>query len=99
MNIIRNSDGSVLQQSRNLSGIRRYVSNHSIKVLAVDEIEHGAGKLSILFNDGSSFEVNFGNYDTLLLFISRWRNVYGASLLVNGVDSGVITKNHPALTS
>jgi hypothetical protein len=50
MNVIRDRDGRVIQQSRNLAGIRRYVSNHLKKLIAVDRIRNNEGQLSILFS-------------------------------------------------
>ena len=36
-------------------------------------------KLSILFENGCSFETNFASYTVLNGFVRRWRNVHGAA--------------------
>jgi hypothetical protein len=95
---IRDRDGNVIIQSRNLAGIRRYVGGHTpplIKVLDVSEIGDTEGKLCILFVNGCSFETNFVSYSVLKGFISRWRNVYGSPLTVNGQPAGVISNRNP----
>jgi hypothetical protein len=95
---IRERDGNVISKSRNLAGIRRYVGGHTaplIKVLDVSEIAHNEGKLCILFENGSSFETNFASYSVLKGFVSRWRNVYGAPLTVNGQPEGVVSARNP----
>jgi hypothetical protein len=91
MNVIRNKDGEVIQRSRNLAGIRRFVGSRLIKVLAVDRIEDGEGKLMILFENGDSYETNFASFTVLADFVRRWRNVYGAPLLIGGKDAGMVS--------
>jgi hypothetical protein len=98
MMCIRDRDGNVISKSRNLAGIRRHVSGHtppSIKVLDVSEIAHNEGKLCILFENGCSFEANFASYSVLKGFVSRWRNVHGAPLTVNGQTAGVVSSSNP----
>jgi hypothetical protein len=98
MMFIRDRDGNVISQSRNLAGIRRYVSGHTpavIKVLDISEIGIGEGKLSILFENECSFETNFASYSVLKGFVSRWRNVYGAPLTVNGQPAGKVSTHNP----
>jgi hypothetical protein len=90
MLVIRDRDGSAVRQSRNLRGIRTYVGKNLVKVLAIDRLANGEGKLLILFDNGHSFETNFADYTVLRDFVRRWRNVYGAPLRVNGKDAGII---------
>ena len=94
---IRDRDGNVIGRSRNLRGIRRYVSSHLVKALAVDRVGNGEGKLLILFDDGSSYETNFASFSVLLGFVRRWRNVYGAPLRVNGQDAGTVSAQNMLL--
>lgn len=94
---IRDKDGCVIQRSQNLAGIHRYVSNHIIKVLSVDEIAEGEGKLCILFDNGASYETNFASFVVLKMHVRQWRNVYGAPLLVNGKDCGKVSYKNEAL--
>jgi hypothetical protein len=100
--VIRDKDGNVVQRSRNLAGIRRYVGGHTpplIKVLAIDRIgvKNLEGKLMILFENGNSYETNFGDFGVLAGFVARWRNVYGAPLRVNGEDCGKVSYDNPKL--
>ena len=98
MMFIRDRDGNVISQSRNLAGIRRYVGGHTpplIKVLDISEIGAGEGKLCILFENECSFETNFASYSVLKSFVSRWRNVHGAPLTVNGQPAGVVSTSNP----
>jgi hypothetical protein len=95
---IRDRDGNVISQSRNLAGIRRYVSGRTppvIKVLDVSEIGAGEGKLCILFENGCSFETNFASYTVLKGFVNRWRNIRGAPLTVNGQPAGKVSTHNP----
>lgn len=97
MDLIRDRDGNVIQRSRNLAGIRRYVGKHIIKTLDVSTVGYDEGKLSILFDDGASFEANFASYDVLTDFVRRWRNVRGATLTVNGQPAGDVSSNNPPM--
>lgn len=90
MNVIRDRNGNIIQRSQNLAGIRRYVGKHAVKVLSITGLQYEAGKLCILFENGASYETNFASFDVLRDFVARWRNVYGAPLIVNGVACGVV---------
>ena len=95
--IIRDSEGKAINTSRNLRGIRRYVGQNLIKVLSIDAIAKGEGKLMILFDNKASFETNFASFNVLRDQVRQWRNVYGAPLRVNGVDCGKVSKDNAAL--
>ena len=98
MMCIRDRDGKVISEFRNLAGIRRYVGGHTpplIKVLDVSEIAHSEGKLCILFANGCSFETNFASYSVLKGFVNRWRNVHGSPLTVNGQPAEVVSNRNP----
>lgn len=96
---IRDTDGNVVSRSRNLRGIRTYVSKTTnlISVLSIDRLAHDEGKLMILFSNGDSYETNFASFDVLKGFVRRWRNVYGAPLRVNGYVSACVSKDNPRL--
>jgi hypothetical protein len=98
MEVIRNADGAIIQRSSNLAGIRRYSGRHLIKTLAIDRDGEWGGKLSILFDDKSSFETQFASFDVLREFVRRWRNVHGAPLVVNGEACEVVSYDHPQLS-
>ena len=80
MEVIRDRDGNVISRSRNMRGIRRYVSDRIIKRVAIGEIGNREGKLMILFEDGSSYETNFASWGVLRQTVRQWRNLYGAPL-------------------
>ena len=97
---IRDRDGNVIRQSRNLAGIRRYVGGlHPpiIKTMDISQVGDNEGKLSILFEQGQSYETNFPCFVSLALFVRGWRNVYGAPLTVNGEPSGKVNSDHVLL--
>lgn len=98
METIRDKNGKVIRKSRNLRGIREYVSSTKspIKLLAIDRI-YGGGKLCILFEDGTNYETNFADYSILKHFVRRWKNAYGAPLLINTAPSGIVEFKNPAL--
>lgn len=96
METIRDKNGDIIQQSRNLAGIRRYVGKNLIKTLDVCLLDgEGTGQLSILFDNACSFQTNFASYQILCNFVRNWRNVYGAPLSINGVASGKVCKSNP----
>ncbi len=99
---IRDKDGAVIGRSRNLAGIRRYVSKHSVRTLAIHKLDVQGmtpdGWLRILFDDGASYETVFASFEVLRDFVRRWRNVYGTPLLVNGAEAGEVGMNNPALS-
>lgn len=100
MEVIRDTFGNVIHRSKNLSGIRRYVGGSHprlIKILAINRVGDDEGKLCILFEDRSSFETNFFSFDCVKRMVRNWRNVYGARLVVNGVDAGEVGYRNPAL--
>ncbi len=93
MNVIRDKDGNAVQRSKNLRGIRAYVGKHIVKTLDVSEVGSGEGKLSILFDNGCSFETTFASLTVLRLFVSQWRNAYGAPLTLDGKPAGIVSPN------
>lgn len=106
MNVIRNADGEVIRQSRNLRGIREYMGHNRVKVMSIDPMRQptlasltdtSGGKLCILFVDGSSFEANFASYTVLRDWVRRRRNAYGSTLRVAGEDAGTVSYRNPHL--
>lgn len=90
MPVIRDADGNVIQRSKNLAGIRRYVGSLRppiIKTLDMSEIGDEEGKLSILFENGNTFETNFASFKVMKEFVYRWRNIWGAPFSINGCPS------------
>jgi hypothetical protein len=97
--LIRDRDGSIIGRSRNLAGIRKYVGGRSapiIKILDVSHVGQWDGMLSIMFEDGTSFQTEFASYSVMVDFVRRWRNVHGAPLTIDGASAGVVSKTNPA---
>jgi hypothetical protein len=94
---ILDKDGDIVSKSKNLRGIREYVSDNIIKILDISEIGISEGLLSIYFESGNSYQANFASFEVLKNFVRNWRNTYGARLLVNGIVSGKIEYNNPNL--
>jgi len=102
MPVVKNADGEVVQRSRNLAGIRQYVAGkhglyRPIERLSIIERDGGAGRLYIQFENGCTYETDFASWAVLKQWVRRWRNVYGSPLLVNGVYSGTVSSDNPAL--
>ena len=111
MEQILDKNGKVIRTSQNLRGILTYVSElrrewdcftprfggNPIKVLSIDAIADGKGKLMILFKGGVNYETNFASFAVLKEFVRTRLHFQGARLLVNGTASGVVARNNPAL--
>lgn len=97
MKAILDKDGKPIQRSKNLRGIRQYVGRNIIKVLAIDRTANGEGELSILFENGCSFETNFADFHVLAAWVQRWRNAWGAPLRINGRYCGIVGFSNPHL--
>lgn len=95
---IRNSEGAIVSKSRNLRGIREYVGRNLVKTVDATEVgARGEGQLSILFDNGDSFQTNFASFTVLLESLKTWRNLYGAPLTIGGKSRGNVGYSNPAL--
>jgi len=94
MNLIHNSNGDIIQRSRNLAGIRRFASKNPIESVLLTGFEDGTGLLTVYFC-GASATVNFASFEVLQKFVRNWRNARGAGLVVNGLTRGVVTTKEP----
>lgn len=90
---VYNSDGQVIQKSKNLQGIRRYVQNHTIALLSIAKVEGGKGFLYIRFEDDSRFGKEFESFKVLCEWVARWRSVYGSPLEIDGTSYGAVNYN------
>lgn len=98
--VIRDKSGYVVSRSRNLRGIRQYVSGHTppiIKMLSVSPIGDGEGKLLILFENGNSYEANFASFVVLKQFVRAWKDIHGSPFWYDGKRCGEVTRNNPHL--
>lgn len=96
--VVYAADGSVIRRSRNLRGIRSEVSRRPVEFVHIQQVDDvGAAMLSVRFKDGSFFRTGLASFRVLQGFVRRWRNVYGASLIVNGHSADRVSYNNPAL--
>lgn len=99
MNLIHNSNGDIIQRSKNLAGIRRYASNHVVSKAILTGFADGTGMLTVQFDGvhGSLAQstVHFASFEVLQQFVRNWRNAHGAQLEVNGISRGVVTSKEP----
>lgn len=92
--------GEIVQSSRNLRGIREYVSRNLVKVVSISQLPSKLrwdALLQVEFENGNHYATEFASWAVLKDFVRRWRNVYGAPLVVNGRAAGVVSYDNPAL--
>jgi hypothetical protein len=89
---IRDNSGNVVRQSKNLRAIVRELgqTESPVKALAIDEFGKCEGKLCILWENRRSVETNFASFAVLRDWVYARRNLKGAPIRINGVDSGKI---------
>lgn len=103
---IQSRTGKTLNRSRNQRGIRRMVGTLPIQSVEVRKLYLGKingpeAKLIIIFGrkqypylsngwQDATYEIPFYSYSMLLEVVRRWRNLYGAPLIVNGYDTGTV---------
>lgn len=100
---ILDKEGNVIRSSRNLRGIRDYVAMRrrygvrhiaGIHLYAMSDL---TGEMLITFHDGVNYKTTFASFAVLIDWVSRWRNVYGSPLFVNGESKGKVDSRNPAL--
>ena len=94
---IWNRFGNVVSRSRNMRGIRQAVGREVVNFVAIDRRPRGEGNLFIEFSNMNWFKTDFASFDVLKDAVRRWRNLYGALLLVDGKVSGKVGYRNPAL--
>lgn len=92
---VTDSTGRIVNQSRNLAGVRRYVRRHLIDRVSIAELPSGRGDLTIAFANGCRFRTTFESYSVLREWLARWRHVWGSPLSINGQDAGFISSRNP----
>lgn len=97
METIYDRHGEPLHTSKNLAGIRRYVSNNIVSVIELIPLGKSGALLSMHFDDGAFYTTQFASYSVLLDFVRKWRNVYGAALIVDGLQAGKVESKNPYL--
>jgi hypothetical protein len=95
--------GNPVKKSRNLRGIREYISNRlvsNIQIRAIPGTDRGGmlqGGIKVEFADGHYWMGRFASISTLKWTLRNWRNVYGAPLYVDGTLVGKVSYRNPAL--
>lgn len=97
MLVIRDRYGNFVSESRNLRGIRQAVGREAVSLVAIESRSTGEGDLHIGFQNGNRFRTDFASFDVLKDAVRRWRNLYGASLVVDGKREGKVGYGNPAL--
>jgi hypothetical protein len=70
-------DGRVLNRSRNLAGIRKFVGKDPITRIVLARRSGGEGTLKLTLYSGATFEAPFADYTVMRNFVARWRNASG----------------------
>ena len=91
---ILDSNGNVKSQSKNLRGIRAHCSKNVAKIIDISPVGNGEGQLSILFDNGDSFQCNFADWDVLVTSVRNWRNLYGVRFSYCGNERGTLSYDH-----
>ena len=94
MNYIHNTNGDIIQRSKNLRGIRAFASKYGIESLRLTGFTDGTGMMTVYFC-GASSTVNFASFEVLQKFVRDWRNARGVPIIVNGLNRGVVTTKEP----
>ncbi len=94
---IRDYKRKIISSSRNLRGIRRHLQWYNVRFVDISRVGMGKGQLSILFDNGDTFQCNFASFSVLKETIRNWRNLYGVRLLVDGVASHIVCITNPKL--
>jgi hypothetical protein len=100
--LIYSADHAIVNRSRNLAGVRRYVRTHAIAELHIAQRALGqtGGWLYLVFQNGASFQTTFADYRVLAGFVLRWRAVYGTELWIGGhKQTSTISAKHPSLVA
>lgn len=105
--VIRDRDGKVIQRSRNLAGIRRYVCRNLIRWIKLSHYDNsvrpvipGIGapsRMFIEFDNGATFETHFADWTILCDWVRRWQSAYGAPLMIDGRHCDVVRKDNADL--
>jgi hypothetical protein len=89
--------GRVIASSRNLAGIRRYVSRQPVQSVHIHDLGKGEGGIKVVFLNNWFWLGRFASFGVLTWSLRNWRNLYGATLFVNGQPGGRISYRNAAL--
>jgi hypothetical protein len=94
---IRDSHMNVIATSHNLRGLRAKTGKDVVDGVLIRPLPEGEGELQVLFANGDNCTTNFADYDVLKWSLRNWRNLYSATLYVDGKESGEVRRDNPAL--
>lgn len=89
--------GRVVRKSRNLRGIREYVSRMPVSHVMIQELDRGEGGIKVMFQNNWYWTGRFACFGVLKWALRNWRNLYGAPLTVNGQPGGLVGYRNAAL--
>jgi hypothetical protein len=89
--------GRVVRRSRNLRGIREYVSSMPVSHVMIQELDRGEGGVKVMFHNNWYWTGRFACFGVLKWALRNWRNLYGAPLTVNGQPAGQVGYRNAAL--
>ena len=101
--IITDFQDKVISKSHNLSQLRRYASKIGVSTVGVqrgsfEDVASGTGgTLFVKFFNGSRCRVKFARYKTLCRTVLLWRSLYGATLRINDVRCGTVSRDNKRL--
>ena len=90
-------NGHPMRKSRNLRGIREYVSRMPVKLIRIQQLDKGEGGIRVDFTNNWYWLGRFASFGVLKWALRSWRNLYGAPLIVNGEPSGTVDYRNRAL--
>lgn len=95
--IIRDKEGDPISITSDTRALRKRITHVcGAKFVHIERIGK-KGKLSILFTDDCSCEMNWASYEVLLLKLKTWRSLYGTQLIICGTAVGELSYDNEAL--
>ncbi len=94
---VRSPDGITLQRSHNLRSIRTLAGKVTFEGISVRHAQSGGAYLDMQIAEGNgrwskaTYHTDFASFTVLIDFLSRWRNVYGTPLFIDGTRYGLVT--------
>lgn len=91
MNYVKAPDGRIVNRSRNLRGVLRYLSGRDYATrVDVDSRPAGAAELRIAFASGNTYRTDFASRAVLMGWLAVRRNLRGVALVSDGEPIGEI---------
>lgn len=84
MVVITNTQGQVIQRSRNLRGILEYARRVGLDSACAARTADGKGRLDVTFADAATCQVEFASYTALCGWLQARRSWAGTRTLAGG---------------